>query len=190
MPLKRPAMLVAFAAALTSCGDGTGTGARFTNRDGTPFVFAINGSPQSLPTALRIRTQAAVPVDGTFSFDVAFDLNATGDSVIVHSVRSIANELVSVHRVGMQLTTQTFDEVTEAPTTGFVYDTTFRVAAGQTMLLDVIEAGCQFESILGFNIRAKMVVESIDAPNRKIFLHVLTNPNCGFRSLQPGEPKS
>src|SRR5687768_2552689 len=190
MQVRLPALLVAVGAfAVIGCGDPTGTGARFSNRETFPFVFAINGSGQALPTALRVRTQAPIPVDPTFQFDLAFDLNATGDSVIIYTVRQIANELVSVHRVGLRTIDTPFDQVTRAPSSGFVLDSTLTVPVGRTVLVDVTEVGCQFESILGFNIRAKMVVESIDPVNRKIFLHILTNPNCGFSSLQPGEPK-
>jgi hypothetical protein len=32
-------------------------------------------------------------------------------------------------------------------------------------------------------------VDSLDFANRTIYLHVLSNPNCGFKSLVVGTPK-
>src|ERR1700741_701684 len=106
MHLRLPALLVAVGAfAVTSADNPTGTGNRFTNLDSKPELFAINGTLPAAFTGLKIRAQSPVPADPTFGFDLAFDLNATGDTVIVHTVRTIANQLVSVQRVGLQTTT-------------------------------------------------------------------------------------
>ncbi len=191
MHLRFPALLLAVGAvAVASCQDSTGLGPRLPNSESHLAVFAINGTSPAAPTGLRVRPQVSIPIDASFSFEVAFDLNATGDSVVVYTVREIANQLVGVTRVGLQATSATFEQITEAPTGGFVYDSTLRVAVGGSILVDVIDPSCQLESFSGFNIRAKMVVDSIDAVNRKLFLHMLTNRNCGLRNLEPGEPRN
>jgi hypothetical protein len=33
------------------------------------------------------------------------------------------------------------------------------------------------------------VIDSISTSRRAMFVKVLSNPNCGYRSLEPGEPK-
>lgn len=191
MHLRLPALLVAVGAiAVASCDDPTANAARAENRETFPVVFTVNGTPATVPTALLVRREAAVLADPNFQFDLGFDLVPTGDSVIVYSVRDLANQLVTVtKRVGLQLTDAAFQQVVRAPTNGFVYDTTFRVPIGKTVLIDVVENECQFESFVGINIRAKMVVDSVDTVNKRVFLHLLTNRNCGLRSLEPGEPR-
>ena len=36
---------------------------------------------------------------------------------------------------------------------------------------------------------AKIVVDSVNTTTRQIFFRATRNPNCGFRSFQPGVPK-
>ena len=61
-------------------------------------------------------------------------------------------------------------------------------APGKTLLVDVLEQSCGFGSFLGPNIFAKVAIDSIVPASRAIFIHVMSNPNCGFRSLAPGKP--
>lgn len=191
MHFRLPALLVTVgsSALLVGCGDAIGTRAQFNNREAIAIVYAINGTSPTLPAGLAVRTITPLRIDASFAFDLAFDLNASLDTVIVHSVAAIASELAPTHRVGMQITDAAFEQVTRSPTGGFVYDSTFRLAPGKTMLIDVIDLNCQFTSFLGFNIRAKMVVDSILPAARRIYLTMLTNPNCGFSQLTPGEPR-
>lgn len=189
MHMRIPALLVAVGAiAALGCGDPTAIKARFSNRDISLTLYALNGSPASLPSAVSVRDASRRIVDANFAFDLAFDLRP--DSLIhVYSVGTVASELLPVRRVGLLTTTQAFGAVTEAPTSGFTYDTSLVVPVGRTILVDVIENSCGFESFLGLNIRAKLVVDSVDVPKRAIYVHMLVNPNCGFKQLTPGEPK-
>lgn len=186
---RRPALLVAVAAAvvLASCGDSTGIRATFNNEDDTLTVWAFNGTATTLPSAIRLFTSSTVRINAQFAFDVAFDLNAAGE-VEAHSVRRMAGQTVATHRVGMQLTDQSFDEATVAPISGYAYDTTLVIPVGKVFFIDAIEQECSF-SFLGANLRAKAVIDSVNTGSRKIYVHMLANRNCGFRSLVKGEPK-
>jgi hypothetical protein len=190
MQLRVSALLIAVGSlAVSSCDDPLANAPRLSNREAFPIAFTLNGTPVSAPTGLRVRAQNVFAIGPALDFDLAFDITPAGDSVIVYTVAAVANQLFPTHRVGLQTSTGTFDQITEAPRDGFVYDSTFRVAIGQTVLIDVIETACTFESIVGLNIRAKMVVDSVNTVTRKVFLHTLTNQNCGLRNLQPGEPR-
>jgi len=59
---------------------------------------------------------------------------------------------------------------------------------GRTLLVDVIDPNCNQFSILGQDIRAKLVIDSVKAAARTIYVHFLVNQNCGFRSLVEGLP--
>jgi hypothetical protein len=153
-------------------------------------VYAMNGSAQALPAGIEIKLLQAVRIDPSWAFDLAFDLDAS-NNVIVHTPKSISTELVSLPRIGMQASTLTFEQLIDAPASGFVYDSLLTVPVGQTIVVDKIDPTCNRfgGAFLGFNIRAKFVIDSVSTSRRAIYLTMLSNPNCGFRSLEPGEPK-
>ena len=61
-------------------------------------------------------------------------------------------------------------------------------ALGQTLAIETSGATCSTT----YPLHAKLVVDSIGAAavGRPIYVRVRVNPNCGFRSLEPGLPKS
>lgn len=174
-------------AAFTSCGGPTDIGASASNIDNRDTVYAMNGTPQNAPAGLAIRSATPATLGPNFAFDLAFDLNAANE-VVIYTVRAVANQLLPVHRVGLQTTTQTFDQVLRAPTTGYVYDSLLAVPIGRTVLVDLLDGSCA-QSLTGANIRAKLVVDSLNTATRAVYVHILANPNCGFKSLTQGLPK-
>jgi len=186
------ALLVAVGAvvAINGCGDPTAIQAQAENIETQSVVYAFNGTPATVPSALRILSGAPVRMDGSFTFDVAFDLNALGE-VVLYTVRAVASELSSAHRVGLQTTTLPFADAVRAPTSGYTYDSLMVVPVGRTVLIDAIDASgyCSVYSLLGTNIRAKMVIDSVSVPIKAIYFRLLSSRTCGFRSLTPGLPK-
>jgi hypothetical protein len=185
-------MAVGVFAVTSACDDSTGLRASFNNRE-LPFtVFPVNGTAQTLPAGILIRAPELARVDSRWAFDIAFDMDATG-KVTVHSVRALASEvLASVARIGLQIdSSRTYAEITRAPGGGFAYDTSLTLPIGKTLLIDKLDPTCaQFGGgFLGYNIKAKMIIDSINLASRSIFVHMLSNPNCGFRSLQTGLPE-
>lgn len=177
-------------AAVAGCDDDLGLAA-FAVRDPVSMtVYAMNGTAQTLPSGIEIRGLNVVRIDPSWSFDLAFDLDAS-NAVVVHTVRAVSTELSALPRVGIQTDTTGFDRILRAPTSGFVYDSSLTMTAGRTLLVDKIDPTCNRfgGAFLGFNIRAKIAIDSVSISRRAIYLKVLSNPNCGFRSLQPGEPK-
>lgn len=186
--LSTAVVAVALVSAATSCGDPTAIKAQFETDSAHVEVFALNGTPPTLPSGIRTRSINAVRVGNDLSFDVAFDLTDAG-AVIAYTPAAVANELVRTRRVGLLLAEGPFEAFTEAPTSGFEYDSLLTVPAGKLLLVDVIEPGCVGTSILGPNVRSKIQVDSVVMARRAIYLRVLSNPNCGFRDLTPGLPK-
>ena len=178
----------------TACDDDLGLAAFAVAEPITVTVYALNGTAQTLPSGLSLRSRSAVRidpmVDPPWQFDLVFDLDASNE-VVVHTPRSVTSELVGLHRVGLQTSTVTFDQLIDAPTSGFVYDSLLTVPLGQTVVVDKVDPSCNRfgGAFLGFNIRAKFVIDSISTSRRAIYLKLLSNPNCGYKSLEPGEPK-
>lgn len=169
------------------CKDATGIKAQLNNIETKPTVYPMNSAAVTLPSALQVRLTNAVRIDASFLFDIAFDLDSLG-VVQVYPLSRVASELVGTHRVGMQISGVNFASTLRAPATGYVYDSVFSLPIGKTVLIDVFEQDCG-NSFLGVNIRAKMSVDSINTTTKAIYLHILSDPNCGFRSLVQGEPK-
>lgn len=176
--------------AITACDDDLGLAALRVRDPVEITVYAMNGTAQSLPSGIALSLLQAVRIDPSWAFDIAFDLDAS-NNVIVHTPKSLSTQLVSLPRVGLQTSTLPFAQLIDAPTSGFVYDSLLTVPIGQTIVVDKIDPSCNRfgGAFLGFNIRAKFVIDSVSTSRRAVYLTMLANPNCGFRSLEPGEPK-
>jgi hypothetical protein len=177
-------------AALASCGDPTALKARLPNIEGEFSVHALNGSHPNTNNAVRVRSMSVVPGVAEQSFDIAFDLTDTG-TVRLITTRALTTENVpSANRVGLRDSPSlTFEQVIDPPRDLFVFDSVLVVPVGRVVLVDVLDVSCASEAILGLNIKAKIRIDSVHAADRRIFLHMVSNPNCGFRELVPGGQK-
>jgi hypothetical protein len=174
--------------AATACGDPTAVKARLSNVESKHVVYSLNGTSPVLPAAIRVRSfDPLVYVGPEFAFDIAFDLTDTG-TVRLMTARSLATESQgSMNRVGLRDSPGLeFASIIDPPRDLFVYDSVLVVPVGRVVLVDVFDLSCQTEALLGFNIKAKMKVDSIDVANRAMYIHIVSNPNCGFRELVPG----
>jgi hypothetical protein len=73
-----------------------------------------------------------------------------------------------------------------APLTGYTVDTAQTVSAGQTYTVQLHNSGC----VYGDYFYAKLVVDSIIVPERRMVIRSLVNRNCGYRALTEGLPKN
>ncbi len=149
-------------------------------------VWAITGTPDEYPTALRIPQSTLVLPLPDGNFDIAFDLNPN-DSLVILPVQSVVTPLLGAHSVTFFRTAAVFDQIVEAPINGWTADSAFVVGVGETFLVKVSGSFCQFE--LRQEIYAKFEVESIIPSERRARLRGKVDPNCGFRSLQDGIPE-
>jgi hypothetical protein len=189
MLVRYRALLVAAVAAVaqSGCSDPATLQNSFPNLEEKRLVYAMNGTAITLPSALSVRSTGVARIDASFLFDIAFDLDANG-VVVAYTQARVATQLVPTHRVGLQVSDSPFSLVTRAPSSGFVYDSLVSLPIGKTLLVDVLQQDC-VSSFLGPNIRGKVAVDSVVIATRSIFLHVLSNPNCGYHSLVQGTPK-
>jgi hypothetical protein len=179
---------VAAAAVAAACSGTTDLVARFDNLTYQPALYALNGTPIGAPTAINTVFAATVRPDATFDFDVAFDLDAQGRAII-YSQRRLGHPAGGGGRqVSMQPVDDVFDAVNRAPESRWVPDSLLTVGVGEVVVVRVVASICQFD--LSPYVFSKLVVDSIDVPGRRLWVSALTNPNCGFRSLEPGRPRN
>jgi hypothetical protein len=183
MQVKATVIMTAFfvaVGALASCGDPTGIQA-LSNIDAQITLYALTGSAPNSPAAFNVSSPSATFVTPAFQFDVAFDLDPS-NQIVIYSPRMLANQLTTVPKVGFQLSSQSFSQITQAPTTGYVYDTLMVVPPNKTVLVDASSSSCSF-SLSGTSRRAKFTVDSVSLAKRALYVHVFSDPNCGFKDL-------
>lgn len=179
------------AAAMVTCGDPNAPQARFSTYADTLGLYALNGAPRGAPTAIHLIAgvggSAAAVLDGAFAFDLAVDIDAQGRPVL-YPVRTVAAPFVGKHRVGVLRTTDPFESIVKAPDRGYTHDSVAVLAVGEVVLLESADPDACNTLLGGGVIYAKMVVDSVRTTDRRVFVRVTADPNCGFRSLVPGVP--
>jgi hypothetical protein len=185
---------IAFIAGLAACKDPNEVDQLSAVFADTLTAYALNGTPPSFPSAYRSITGSVTRADGNFSFDIAFDIDAS-NKVVVYPQRfvgvpCIADALfcggtLAAKPVGLLRLTVPFDSLGRAPGAGYKFDSTFVVSPGDGLVMQVQDANdCSlFISTVHYT---KLVVDSIDAARRAVFFRTVHNPNCGYRSLVAG----
>ena len=183
--IVRAAAVFGAAASLCACTDPLRNTASQTNVNQFFTASAISGTPTNSLVALNLVNKAVTRLDGGFAFDIAFDINAQGQAVIL-PLGLVGTPIGGAHLVGLQRMTGTFDAVSAAPKSGYVFDSTFVVTPGAVLAIQAQETICS--ASLTPYVFAKLAIDSLNVPTRTLYGHTLINLNCGFRSLAPGTP--
>jgi hypothetical protein len=188
---KRTAALLAagaVAVAAAACKSLTGVPASLSTVADSGIVYAINGAPSGAPTAVHMFTGSRTAADASFFFDVAFDIDASGNIVLLPQ-RTVASGLTSTHGVGLQKSAQAYADIHDGVKSGYRADTAMVINTNQTVLVQVQDPACAV-SITGTSIYGKLVVLSVDKVARTMQVQYAADPNCGFLSFDPGVPKN
>ena len=173
------------AVALVACGDFTAVKATRQVFSASVGLFSLNTAPIGAPNALSIGSATTTRADASFGYDMAFQLDTVSPIRLI-PLRLIASTLAGSHRVGFQKSATDYDSLFLAPVDGYKYDTTFAARPGATTLISVENPSVCFGSLKGSTYYAKMIIDSVDV-QRKIYLRLTVDPNCGFRGLLAGE---
>jgi hypothetical protein len=154
-------------------------------------LYALNGTPVNTPSAYSLFLPGPVRLDQTSDFDFAFDirpdsafgLGQTGDTIAALMPRYALGFTADG---GIQTSTLAFDSITAAPSSGYDAKKPVQVRDGSVLFLASRVQTCNFSVVLPHY--AKMVVQQIDFVLRTATIHVVLDPNCGYRSLAPGIP--
>lgn len=173
-------------AGVLGCGpDPFAPVARDPNLNATVEIWAITGAPTNFPTVYLVPQRFAARPDAAGSFDLGFDIDEDGRLVVLPVTKIVAS-LQGDRRIGMMRSNETYNLITEAPRTGWVYDSTLTLNVGQVFIVRVQTQYCQLEQ--SPEVFAKYIVDSIIPEDRRIRLSGMVNPNCGFRSFLSGVP--
>lgn len=174
-------------AALASCGNPLGLTAVISNEvDTLVSVYALSGTPVSLPSAYSIIGRRVVRTDLGQPFDFAFDIDSTGQARVYPT-----GALKLGKQSGLQISGQDFDSLKIAPTGNYNLDSAQAVNVNTVLILHSSPLTCSYGA--PGVLYAKLHVLDIDTtstPNgRRIDFEILDNLNCGFRGLEPGVPR-
>jgi hypothetical protein len=175
------------AALAGGCSDPLKATAQYDNTDQPFSVHALTGAPLPFATALALPAKSVTRVDGTFSFDVAFDLNAQGDIVLL-PVRVVGQNPTGSRQVGILKPGGAYESIGLAPLTGYVLDSVTVLKKGEPAIIQAQESACALS--LSPYMYARIVIDSVDLVARAMYGRATININCGFRSLKTGLPDS
>jgi hypothetical protein len=181
-------LVVLACAAIAACGNPLGLPAAYiTNVVDTVHLYALSGTPVSLPSGYSITSQRVVRTDQGQPFDFAFDIDTTGQAKLLPT-----GALKLGKQSGLQLSAQQFDSITIAPTSNYNQDSAQAVKVNSVLILHSSTVTCSY-GIPAF-FYAKLHVLAIDTtstPNgRRIDFAILNDINCGYRGLLPGVPRN
>jgi hypothetical protein len=184
--------IVALAVLVAACGDPTKPKAYQANALSTYTIYPFTGAPVNAVTAINFLSGAA-RASSAFNFDIAFDLDASGNT-LVYPVRTVGGALANLERayigqsalprVGLQILPGSFNAITVLPATGYDTLSIQTLVPGAVLAANVLAPAC-FYSLGGQTIAAKLTVDSVNTTTRKIYLRTVVDPNCGYFSVVP-----
>ena len=147
---------------------------------GTVTLWALTGTNLIDPSAYSVSGQQVVRTDRSSGFDFAFDVqvDTAKDTIGVFLPRGTLGLYTSG---GLQVTTQAYDSIKTAPTTGYQDTLPVAVKVGMVVLAASTEETCPNGQVEPYY--AKLQIDSLDLVNRRIVFAITTDPNCGYRSL-------
>ena len=151
------------------------------------FVHALNGSSTSGSSALAFPARAVTRVDGTYNFDVAFDIDTNGN-VQLWPPEIVGQNPAGNRLVGIITGIGTYDNITSAPLSGYTVDSITTIARGQAVAVQAQEPLCLSGNPGAPYLYAKIVIDSVDIAGRGIYGRAMIGGDCGYRQLIPGFP--
>jgi hypothetical protein len=182
-----PVALVACASIVGACDYNSTTAGLTENATQPFFVHALTGSPLIASTAIAFPARAVTRVDGTYNFDVAFDIDKNGN-IVMYPPELVGQNPGGNRLVGIITNIGTYDNITEAPLTGYTVDSATTVARGQAVAVQAQEPVCATSNPAAPYLYAKIVIDSVDLVGRGIYGRTMIGGDCGYRQLIPGFP--
>ncbi len=181
-----PVLLVLVILAASACGDELSLPpATFENRVDTVTLYAVNGTPIHRPSAYSVSARTTVRTDFTSSFDFLYYIDANGRGLFLPQ-GLLSGATTAAGQPGLQRSLTPFDDIAVAEQVGYVTRDTVEAEVGQSYYLRSAVTGSCF---LGTPFYGKLQILEVSESARAIRFQVLTNINCGYRSLEEGLPE-
>ncbi len=195
--LRRISVLMLGAAALatSACSGDDNLRASVDVVTDTLVAYALTGTPLDYPSGLNTITMTSVPIPpsqsfGIAGFDVGLDINLDNTIQIIPA-RQLVSALASAPQVGLLALDESFEDVLRAPDAYYRPDTAMSVQIGQTFIIQTFRSSGAFicNYLVTPRVYSKIVIDSVNMTSRAIYLRQTLDPNCGYRSFEPGRPR-
>ncbi len=186
----RGAALAAFVAVAGACSDPNALADPTTsNVVDTVTLWSLTQGPLTAPTAYSISARNGVRTWEVGSqFEFAFEETAGGAPAFLPTdVLGLLGDGAVKPGLKRPAAGTTFAQLTKAPSNGYIVSDTVPIAVGDLFYIRTTVSTC---SILSVPLYGKLEVLAIDPVAHTVTIQVLANQNCGYRSLNPGLPKS
>jgi hypothetical protein len=156
-----------------------------TNVVDTVTIGSLEGTPISTPSGFNI-SLGAIRTDQSVDFEFAYNIRQLPDDTYqrVFLPRAALGLSGSTANPGLQQRTETFDEITQAQSNGYVSDSAVPVAVGDRF---VVRSRVVCTS-LGVPFYGKLEILSFQ--DSTVTFKRLSDLNCGYKDLLPGLPKN
>jgi hypothetical protein len=165
-----------------ACSDSNAPIAGSENIERTDTLWALVGTPVSTPSGYSVDGSLRVRTDLSVNFDFAYNVEA-GEHVFL-PLAALGIDTANTAKPGFQLRSESFEGITLAPSNGYITDVAVPIAVGQRYVVRS-RVTCQGLAVPKY---AKMEILSFTEATRIVSFRILTNENCGFKSLEPGLP--
>ena len=170
------------AVAAVACSDPNGPTATVANAERTDTLWALVGTPVSTPSGYSLDGSRRVRTDLSIDFDFAYNIEADGRRVFLPRA-ALGIDTSNAVKPGFRRMTEAFESITLAPSDGYTTDDPLVIAVGERYVVRG-----RISCTLGLPKYAKMEILQVDDVARTVTFRILTDDNCGFRSLEPGVP--
>jgi hypothetical protein len=189
MPATRSTLRRLAAAALfaLACDDPYAPEASTNPIEARVVLAPFTGSQVNDQSGLFVTSMQATEVRESGAYDAVFDLAADG-RVVIYPATSIA--LCTGCVLGIAPGDAAFEQMFIAPeqrSGRYRYNTPDTVGVNEPVYLVTKNINCVNSNIATIDVYAKIVVDSVKAAERRIYVHGVSDPNCGFRELKPGQ---
>jgi hypothetical protein len=155
-------------------------------------LYGLTGTPVNTPSGYNMIQLVEVRLDQTNDFDFALEI-APESTLGLGTGGTLAAALLPRGYFGFapdgglqRLPDQPLDSIHIAPETGYERNFPVRIDSGAVL---VAASRIQF---CNFNVYrpkyAKLEIRQLDYGARRAVIRVVLDPNCGYRSLDPGIP--
>jgi hypothetical protein len=183
--LRGVALLAGLGWAGAACDDPLLPNAIFDNIVDTVTLSAVDGTPVASPSGYvlstpfshAVRTDLPPPLS---VFDFAFNIDTAGRAVLIP-----ASALRLVAGAGLLEVTSSFDDLKDAPGSGYNTDSVTVVEPNDVIAIRSRVITCELGNIFYYG---KLRVLTVDTTKREMQMEILSDINCGYRSLEPGRP--
>jgi hypothetical protein len=150
----------------------------------TLSLYALSGTPVQSPSGYSV-LDGPVRTDRTTSFEFAYDIAVVGTDTTRNFLPQAVLDLQVNNQVnpGLQRRAESFDQIIEAPSNGYITNDSLAVDSGQVYIVR-----SRLVCGIGVSLYSKIEILKFVDSTRTVDLKVLANTNCGYKRLQPGFP--